>query len=80
MELFDRLLAFFEFTLSPSGWAILFVTFIVVALPVALHVYWFYTASSKILPSFLIVGPSGAGKTSLLTLVDTFTAYDIAVR
>lgn len=71
MDLLHALLKLWEFTLGPSGWAILLVTFITIALPLSLHVYWFYSASSKVLPSFLLIGPSGSGKTSLLTLVSS---------
>lgn len=71
MDLLHTLLKLWEFSLGPSGWAILLVTFFVIALPLSLHVYWFYSASSKVLPSFLLIGPSGSGKTSLLTLVSS---------
>lgn len=63
------LLDWWTFTLSPSGWAILLVALLVVSGPLLLHFFWFNSASSTNLPSFLLVGPSGAGKTSLLTLV-----------
>lgn len=67
----------FAFTLGPSGWAVLLVTLIVISIPVSLHLYWFNSRSSTTLPSFLLTGPSGAGKTSLLTLVRSlFKALD----
>jgi signal recognition particle receptor subunit beta len=39
-------------------------------LPIIIHVYLYNTSKSgKSIPTFLLIGPSGAGKTSLLTLV-----------
>jgi signal recognition particle receptor subunit beta len=38
-------------------------------LPILLHQFIYRKATPTTLPTFLLVGPSGAGKTSLLTLV-----------
>lgn len=65
---------------SPDSWAtklfsgdplvILLAFLVVIALPSLLHLY-FYTQSArtKVIPTFLLLGLSGAGKTSLATLV-----------
>ena len=51
------------------------ITFLVaIALPILLHTYLYRQKKSTQLPAFLLVGPSGAGKTSLLTLVGQFRA------
>lgn len=38
-------------------------------LPVLLHMFIYRKATPTALPTFLLIGPSGAGKTALLTLV-----------
>lgn len=54
---------------SPTASAIIVTLLISLISPILLH-WWFYRkAPSKELPTFLLIGPSGAGKTSLLTLV-----------
>ncbi|EXJ84935.1 hypothetical protein A1O3_05610 [Capronia epimyces CBS 606.96] len=65
---------------SPDSWltrlfsgdplVILLAFLVVIALPSLLHLY-FYTQSArtKVVPTFLLLGPSGAGKTSLVTLL-----------
>ncbi|KAK3697405.1 hypothetical protein LTR37_017467 [Vermiconidia calcicola] len=56
---------------SPTISAVI-VTFLITLLsPVVLHYYLYRKSASKELPSFLLLGPLGAGKTSLLTLVCT---------
>lgn len=54
---------------GPSITAIIITAFLVVTLPLLLHLYIYRSRSSTSLPSFLLVGPSGSGKTALLTLV-----------
>ncbi|CAK4030809.1 related to SRP102-signal recognition particle receptor, beta chain [Lecanosticta acicola] len=53
---------------SPSWSAILVTLLVSLSLPVLLHWYIYRKASQKEIASILLVGPSGAGKTSLLTL------------
>jgi len=65
----QKLLNFFEFTLSPSISAILVTLLLALTLPLLLHSYLYRTREAANLPAFLLVGPSGAGKTALLTLV-----------
>ena len=54
---------------SPSISAILVTLLISLTLPVAIHYYLYKKAVARELPTFLLLGPSGAGKTALLTLV-----------
>lgn len=42
---------------------------LVLLLPILLHHFIYKRATPTALPTFLLVGPSGAGKTALLTLV-----------
>ena len=72
---------------APDGWltrllsgdplVILVAVLITFSLPVLMHVY-FYTASetASLTPTFLLLGPSGAGKTSLLSLLQSASAED----
>jgi signal recognition particle receptor subunit beta len=62
---------------SPSISAIAVTLTISLLLPILLHYYLYRKAVSKELPSFLLIGPSGAGKTSLLTLVGYRTTLGI---
>ena len=44
--------------------------FVSLALPLLVHIYFYtQTARVKTTPTFLLLGPSGAGKTSLVSLV-----------
>lgn len=54
---------------GPYPTAILLAAFIAFFLPVCLHLYIYRKKAPTSLPTFLLIGPSGAGKTSLLTLV-----------
>lgn len=56
--------------LSGDPWAILIAFVVALSLPILLHTF-LYRASRKtaVTPTFLLLGPSGAGKTLLLTLV-----------
>jgi len=65
---------------SPHGWPtrlfsgdpviILLALLVALTLPLALHFYFFTTSGrAAVVPTFLLLGPSGAGKTSLVSLV-----------
>ncbi|KAF2774566.1 P-loop containing nucleoside triphosphate hydrolase protein [Teratosphaeria nubilosa] len=53
---------------SPSVSAIFVTLFISLIIPILIHTYLYRKAVAQELPTVLLVGPSGAGKTSLLTL------------
>ena len=55
--------------MGPSPLAIGIAILLVLSIPLFLHLVIYRSTSSTTLPSFLLVGPSGAGKTALLTLV-----------
>jgi hypothetical protein len=55
--------------MAPSPWAIAITAIVVLSIPLFLHLVIYRSTSTTTLPSFLLVGPSGAGKTALLTLV-----------
>lgn len=57
----------FLFDLSPLQVGLAIV--LVILTPIFLHNFVFNASSLTQLPSILLIGPSGAGKTSLLTLV-----------
>ncbi|MCJ1444610.1 MAG: hypothetical protein MMC23_005112 [Stictis urceolatum] len=59
--------------LSPSPTIIITSILIALLVPLILHLALFRTSSSTTLPSFLLVGPSNSGKTSLLTLLERGT-------
>lgn len=65
---------------SPDSWptrlfsgdplAILIAVLVTVSFPLLLHLYFYtQTARAKVVPTFLLLGASGAGKTSLVSLV-----------
>lgn len=60
---------------SPTISAILVTLLISLSLPVLIHIYLYRKAVAKELPTFLLLGPSGGGKTSLLTLVKPHTLF-----
>lgn len=55
--------------LDGSVIAIVITAFIAFGLPVLLHLIFYRTVASPPTSNFLLLGPSGAGKTALLTLV-----------
>jgi signal recognition particle receptor subunit beta len=61
--------AWMTWAFSPTISAILVTLLISLLSPLLIHFYLYRKAASKELPTFLLIGPSGAGKTSLLTLV-----------
>jgi signal recognition particle receptor subunit beta len=54
---------------SPTISTVLVTLLVVILSPILLHFYIYRKERSKELPSLLLLGPSGGGKTSLLTLV-----------
>ncbi|TKA62215.1 hypothetical protein B0A55_11792 [Friedmanniomyces simplex] len=60
--------------LSPTISAILVTLIFSLTLPVLIHYYLYKRAVAKELPTFLLLGPSGGGKTALLTLLATGAA------
>ena len=54
---------------SPSVSAIVLTLLVTISLPLVLHYYLYRKAAAKEAPTFLLVGASGSGKTSLLTMV-----------
>jgi signal recognition particle receptor subunit beta len=54
---------------SPNWSTIILAVIVAFTLPVLIHGYLYKKAVAKEVPRFLLMGPSGAGKTSLLTLV-----------
>jgi signal recognition particle receptor subunit beta len=54
---------------SPTISAILVTLLISLISPLLIHFYLYRKTPSKELPTFVLIGPSGAGKTSLVTLV-----------
>jgi signal recognition particle receptor subunit beta len=66
----DMLKAFLEATLTPSPAVFIIGGLIVLLAPVILHHLYTRTTPYTSLPTVLLVGPSGAGKTALLTLFE----------
>jgi hypothetical protein len=60
---------------SPSVSAILVTFLISITLPILLHYFLYRTAAPKQLPTILLLGPSGGGKTTLLTSVSDNHLY-----
>jgi len=56
---------------SPSISAILITLLVSILSPILIHLYLYHKRTVTTVPSFLVLGPSGAGKTSLLTLVSS---------
>lgn len=54
---------------APKSSTIIFTFLFAVLLPVFLHQFIYRKATPTTLPSFLLIGPSGGGKTAFLTLV-----------
>ena len=65
---------------SPSLSAILITLLVSLISPLLVHLYLYKSKASAVTPSFILVGPSGGGKTTLLTLVRTKLASPIATR
>jgi signal recognition particle receptor subunit beta len=60
---------------SPSLSAILVSFLVLITLPMIIHYLHFRSAAPKQLPTILLLGPSGGGKTTLLTSVSSICSY-----
>ncbi|KAI9815537.1 MAG: hypothetical protein M1827_002671 [Pycnora praestabilis] len=56
--------------MGPSLLAIVVTAVVALSIPLLLHLFIYRSNSSTTLPSFLLIGPSSSGKTSLLTLFE----------
>lgn len=62
--------AWLTWAFSPTISAIIVTLLVSTLLPILIHFYLYRQSSkSKSIPTFVLAGPSGGGKTSLLTLV-----------
>ena len=69
-SLLDLLKSFLEATLTPSPAVFIIGGLIVLLAPIILHHLYTRTTPYTSLPTVLLAGPSGAGKTALLTLLE----------
>nr|POE82450.1 signal recognition particle receptor subunit beta [Quercus suber] len=66
---------------SPTISAIVVTLLVSLTIPILIHLYLYRKAASKGTPTVLLVGPGGAGKTSLLTLVcSSFLCPPLLIR
>ncbi|KAK7737829.1 hypothetical protein SLS53_006450 [Cytospora paraplurivora] len=70
----DGLKDFIELIFTPSAPVFIIGSLIVLLVPVLVHLWVTQSTSYTVLPSILLTGPSGAGKTSLHTLLERRTA------
>jgi hypothetical protein len=56
---------------SPTIGAMLFTLLLSLSLPIIFHLFLYRQRAAVVVPSFVLLGPSGAGKTTLVTLVCT---------
>lgn len=75
MTALDTLKGFIEVAFTPSPTIIAIGLLIVLFVPILLHVLYSATTPYTTLPSVLLLGPSGAGKTALLTLFERGPFY-----
>jgi len=61
--------------MSPSLPIIIITALIALAIPIILHFTIYLSSSAAHLPTILLIGPRGSGKTYLLTLVRTPTPF-----
>lgn len=66
----DGLSHFVEVIMTPSTPVFVIGGLIVLLVPVLMHLWFTQAATYTVLPSILLTGPSGAGKTALLTLLE----------
>lgn len=69
------LLKLLEVALNPSPLQFAISLLVVIAIPILIHNYLASSGSVTTLPSILVVGPLGSGKTSLQTLVGCASEY-----
>jgi hypothetical protein len=62
---------------SPSISAILATFLISIILPILFHYFLYRKSAPKQLPTILLLGPSGGGKTTLLTSVSIISIYRV---
>ncbi|KAK5652904.1 hypothetical protein OQA88_9382 [Cercophora sp. LCS_1] len=74
MTLRETLLSLLEASLTPSPTVFILGFAIVLLVPIALHFILHSSTPYNTLPSVLLIGPSGAGKTSLQTLFERGTS------
>ncbi|KAL2156594.1 hypothetical protein VTH82DRAFT_1339 [Thermothelomyces myriococcoides] len=75
MTVLETLKDAFEASLKPSPTVIIVGLIIVLFFPAILHCLYTATTPYSTLPSVLLIGPSGAGKTALLTLFERGPFY-----
>lgn len=66
----DQITQFLEYILTPSKPVFIVGALIVFLVPILVHIFVTRSTPYTNLPSILLVGPPGAGKTSLLTLLE----------
>ena len=66
----DQIAQYAEYILSPSAPVFIVGALIVFLVPILVHIFVTRSTPYTNLPSILLVGPPGAGKTSLLTLLE----------
>ncbi|KAF2877617.1 signal recognition particle receptor beta subunit-domain-containing protein [Massariosphaeria phaeospora] len=59
--------------LAPTPSTIALTLFVALVLPILVHLFLYRQAAPTALPTFVLVGPSGGGKTALLTLAERKT-------
>ncbi len=73
MDPYDSFKRFLEFILTPSAPVFIVGLLIVVLFPIGLHLYLSRSVAYITLPTVLLAGPSGAGKTALITRLERRT-------
>ncbi len=73
----ERLEALLTKAWGPSLPVIIVTALVAFLLPILLHTWLYRTRAPTSLPAFLVIGPSGAGKTSLLTLASLQSAMPV---
>ena len=61
--------------LSPAPEAIILTLILALSIPFLAHYILYRSVAVTTLPSFLLLGPSNSGKTSLLTLVNSYLIF-----